>query len=221
MVEDPNESARRAFGEGPTMPPPPAAATTPLAPTVRSAGALAEWGTRAAAFVLDSLFLFGVVVLVTIVAVVAVGSGDERTIETIAYAVGLPLGFLYAPLLMARRGKANGQTFGKQMMDIRVVRTNGEQVTFWNGFLRQVIGQQLLMAMTLYVYGLLDYLWPLRDARNQALHDKIAKTLVVRTAPSPTLPQPLAAGSSSSPPPSPRRVDESPVGGWLPPASGD
>jgi hypothetical protein len=27
----------------------------------------------------------------------------------------------------------------------------------------------------------IDHLWPLRDARNQALHDKFARSVVVRT----------------------------------------
>lgn len=226
MADDPNESARRAFGDSSTLPPPmPPVEASPAdhSPQAQPAGALAEWGTRAAAFVLDALFLFGIGFLVAIVAVVVTGSSDARAIEGIVYAICIPLGFLYAPVLMARRGKANGQTFGKQMMDIRVVRVNGARVTFWNAFLRQVIGQQLLMALTLYVYALVDYLWPLRDPRNQALHDKIASTLVVRTKAS-GLPQPPAAprdlGETPPPPPSPRRVDEAPVRDWLPPAGG-
>ena len=31
------------------------------------------------------------------------------------------------------------------------------------------------------VPGVLDHLWPLRDRRNQALHDKFARSVVVRT----------------------------------------
>jgi len=218
MAEDPNETARRAFGEGPATPPPPLAPPMPAAapaPTARDERTLAAWGTRAAAFVLDSLFLFGVGFVLSLAVVAAVGTDDVRQVESIIYPVGIPLALLYAPLLMARRGKANGQTFGKQMMDIRVVRANGEAVTFWNGFLRQVIGQQLLIAVTLYAYAIVDYLWPLRDARNQALHDKIASTLVVRTKAG-GLPQP----ASAAPPPSTRGVDETPIRDWLPPSGG-
>ena len=230
MADDPNETARRAFGEGPAMPPAPPAPVAeaerepqprPAAPVPgQQAGALAAWGTRAAAFILDALFLFGITFALTL-AIAAVAGTDERaTVETIVYAVAIPLGFLYAPLLMMRRGTANGQTFGKQMLDIRVVRTSGEPVTFWNAFLRQVVGQQLLMGLTLYLYAFVDYLWPLRDARNQALHDKIASTLVVRTKDG-GLPQPpVAAPPSQAPPPSPRRVDEGPAGNWLPPSGG-
>lgn len=95
----------------------------------------------------------------------------------------LLVGCLYAPLLMARRGARNGQTLGKQTMGIRVVRTDGEPVGFSTGFLRTVVGQQLLIGLTFYVYGVLDYLWPLRDPGNQALHDKIASTRVLVAEP--------------------------------------
>ena len=96
---------------------------------------------------------------------------------------------------MARSGARNGQTLGKQAMGIRVVLADdGEAIGFWRGMLRTVLAQQLLAAITLYAYALVDYLWPLPDRRNQALHDKIASTLVVRA---------------------PRH--EAPRGAWLPP----
>jgi uncharacterized RDD family membrane protein YckC len=114
----------------------------------------------------------------------------------VTYGVAGLLGALYPPLLMARGGARNGQTLGKQALGIRVVRTSGEPVTFRIGFLRVVIGQQVLTAITFYVYAVFDYLWPLRDPRNQALHDKIAKTLVVKA-------------SAQAPPAPPVR--------WLPP----
>lgn len=111
------------------------------------------------------------------------------------YGIVATIAGLYAPLLMARSGARNGQTLGKQAMGIRVVLADdGEAIGFWRGVLRTVLAQQLLIAATLYVYGLVDYLWPIGDRRNQALHDKIANTLVVRA---------------------PAR--EAPRGEWLPP----
>ena len=38
-----------------------------------------------------------------------------------------------------------------------------------------------VVGMLLGLYGLLDYLWPLWDGKKQALHDKIARTNVVRS----------------------------------------
>lgn len=226
MAEDSNDSARRAFGDAPASQPvhppaPPAPHAAPVPANAR-AGALAAWRTRAAAFILDGLFVFGLVFAIAIAAAAVAGTSDRATLETIVYAAAIPLGLLYAPLLMARRGKANGQTFGKQMLDIRVVRADGGRVTFWNGVVRQVLGQQIPMGLTVYLYGLVDYLWPLRDQRNQALHDKLAGTLVVRTKDALQL-----TGEATTPrpplgeaPPSPRTVDEVPVHGWLPPRAG-
>ena len=37
------------------------------------------------------------------------------------------IAFLYAPITMSRDGAHNGQTWGKQMLGIRVVRDSGEQ----------------------------------------------------------------------------------------------
>jgi uncharacterized RDD family membrane protein YckC len=190
MAVDPNDTARQAFGYAPAPPAAPAPLSASRAPDVRE---LADWWTRVGAFLLDQLVIGGVAAVVAIATLIAAGDADSRTAELVVYAVAIPIGLLYAPLLMARRGARNGQTWGKQAVGIRVVRTGGGPVTFWNGVLRSVIGQQLLTAVTFYVYALLDYLWPLRDARNQALHDKLAKTLVVRADASSTTTVPLGA----------------------------
>lgn len=213
MAIDPNETAHNAFGYAPAPPPPPSTAER-SAPSRRP---LADWWTRAGAFVLDQLLMGTVAVVIVMAVLLVVGDPDSSSAELIAYAIALPITSLYAPLLMRRGGARNGQTIGKQAVGIRVVRTTGEPVTFWNGILRTVFAQQFLTAITLYVYALFDYLWPLRDAQNQALHDKIAKTWVVRTAPS--------GGSSAAvvPTASPSAVprpDETPVQGWLPPSAG-
>ena len=50
---------------------------------------------------------------------------------------------------MLRRGRGNGQTLGKELLGITGV------------------------------WILVDNLWPLADARNQALHDKLASTVVL------------------------------------------
>jgi uncharacterized RDD family membrane protein YckC len=217
MAFDPesgNETARRAFGEEPLPRATSGARPAPAAPRTATGQALAGWWTRAAAFVLDILFLISVGFVAAIIALLIAGSSDEATAELVVYAIGIPLSLAYAPLLMARSGKANGQTLGKQLMSIRVVRTDGTPVTLWNAVVRQVIGQQLLLGLTAYVYGLLDYLWPLRDPSNQCLHDKLAQTWVIQTdAAAPPPPE-------ASPPPSPLPVDEAPVHGWLPPSAG-
>jgi uncharacterized RDD family membrane protein YckC len=179
---------------------------------------LSDWWTRARAFLLDQLIVAGIALAGALVATALIGDPSRDTAQLVVYAIAIPVGLLYAPVLMARGGARNGQTLGKQIVGIRVVRTDGAPVDFWLGVLRTVVAQQLLTALTLYAYAVVDYLWPLRDPQNQALHDKIAKTWVLRV--------PAADGAPLPPPPAwpdaasalpPVDPDEMPVQGWLPP----
>jgi uncharacterized RDD family membrane protein YckC len=164
-----------------------------------------DWWTRARAFLLDQLIVAAIALAGALAAKAVIGDPSRDTLQLVVYAIAIPVGLLYAPVLMARGGARNGQTLGKQIVGIRVVRTDGAPVSFWLGVLRSVVAQQLLTAVTAYAYAVVDYLWPLRDPHNQALHDKIAKTWVLRV---PAIePQPLPQ----------LRSDELPVQGWLPP----
>lgn len=229
MAEDPNETARRAFGDlsPPLAPPSPPSIPSPPAdgsPSTRyrvDDHALATWGTRAMAFALDWLLISVILMVASLIGSVVTSGDDDKVVTVVVYALGIPLGMLYAPLLMARRGDASGQTVGKQVMRIRVVRQDGRPVGFWNSVLRQVIGQQLLAGLTFYLWAIVDYLWPLRDDRSQALHDKIAGTVVIRVhgdETATTVEGPAMPGAAADwPRPSPRRVDGVPAGDWLPP----
>jgi uncharacterized RDD family membrane protein YckC len=183
---------------------------------------LSDWWPRAGAFLLDQLIVAGIAVGAALVAAAVDGDLESETTKLVAYAIAIPLGWLYAPLLMARSGERNGQTLGKQAVGIRVVRTDGQPVGFWLGVLRTVVAQQLLTAITLYLYAVVDYLWPLRDPQNQALHDKIAKTWVVLALPKDSISTQDAAPASSSWAEASKAFgsdesDEAPVQGWLPP----
>ena len=167
---------------------------------------LADWWTRAGAFVVDQLIV-GALALALSFAATGVVHDPGKTGGSLAfYAIVATVASLYAPLLMARRGPRNGQTLGKQLVGIRVVRTDGQPVGFWLGVLRTVVAQQLLIGLTFYLYAIVDYLWPLRDPQNQALHDKIARTWVLRTT----------AATGAPPEPDLMPVEAS-VREWLPP----
>ena len=77
----------------------------------------------------------------------------------------------YAPLLVARQGAHNGQTWGKQIVGIRVVRDSGQPVDIGFGFLREVVVKGLLFGFVgsffFSIPTLLDYLWPLWDDQNR------------------------------------------------------
>ena len=197
-TETANDAAQRAFGQDAAV-----AAAQP-AETI-SAERLSDWWPRAAALVLDGVVVAALTLGVTVLVIGLIGRSDDHVARIVTYAIGIPLGIAYAPLLMIRRGERNGQTLGKQAMGIRVVRESGTPVTLGNAALREVIGRQLLIAITFYLYAVPDYLWPLRDRRNQCLHDKIASTLVVRTSAT-TAPPAVPAGEA--------------IRGWLPPSAG-
>jgi uncharacterized RDD family membrane protein YckC len=70
--------------------------------------------------------------------------------------------------------KNNGQTIGKKMMKVRIVKEDGSPITYGDAFLRNVVGYIISSAICD-----LGFIWALFDARKQGWHDKIFKTLVV------------------------------------------
>jgi uncharacterized RDD family membrane protein YckC len=87
--------------------------------------------------------------------------------------------FIYSAVLVYRYG----QTFGKRIMGIRVVRTDGSRVTFARFiFLRWL--PLAVVGVVPYIGGLIGLIDPLlifRDS-SQCLHDNIADTKVVTAA---------------------------------------
>jgi uncharacterized RDD family membrane protein YckC len=161
--------------------------------------ALAGWGSRAGAAALDALVLFGawIVLLVPGIVLLAATSADVAggVVLGIGGLVGIALAILYAPFFMQRDGERNGQTLGKQWVGIRVVRVSGERMGWGWGLLREVVLKGLALSvassiasgLTFFLLGiggiapyLADYLWPLWDDQNRAVHDMIAETRVVR-----------------------------------------
>lgn len=91
--------------------------------------------------------------------------------------------FLLAPVFMMRGGEHNGQSPGKQAVGIRVVREDGQPITFGSALLREVVVKMLLFeTVGGFIFLLptaLNYLWPLWDEQNRALHDMVVSTRVV------------------------------------------
>jgi uncharacterized RDD family membrane protein YckC len=79
-----------------------------------------------------------------------------------------------------------GQTFGKKVMGIRVVRTDGSRVAFARFVFLRWLPLGLLGAIPYigWIVGLTDSLLIFRDS-SRCLHDDIADTLVVTAASSP------------------------------------
>jgi uncharacterized RDD family membrane protein YckC len=184
----------REYGGGYTTPAPPGAIGPPAyaAPPMASGRyALAGWWSRVGAAIIDGLIIGAgaLLILVLFGAVFSVGffASDDAGIASVV--VGLLLGslavaivaLLYAPLMMAR---TNGKTLGRMALGIRVVRANGNPMTFGWAMLREVAVKALLFgilsSLTAGLASLADVLWPLWDDENRALHDFVVDTRTVR-----------------------------------------
>ncbi|MDL4772283.1 MULTISPECIES: RDD family protein [Thermomonosporaceae] len=92
--------------------------------------------------------------------------------------IGIVIGFLYYWLMTAKWG----QTLGKMLLRIRVVREEDAGA---------ISGGQAVARAAFYTVlggicgciGLIDVAWILWDRRKQALHDKVAHTVVVKAGP--------------------------------------
>lgn len=140
------------------------------------------------ATLLDLLILLVPSVLLIFLVVGVFASGSEIggvVTGIISFLAYLVVGLLYAPLLVARKGEHNGQTWGKQIVGCRVVRDSGEQIEIGFGFLREFAVKNLLFGFVggffFSIPTIIDWLWPLWDDQNRCLHDMIVSTHVVRT----------------------------------------
>lgn len=90
-----------------------------------------------------------------------------------------------------------GQTFGKMAMKIKVVNEDGTPLDARKAFLRWL--GYFLCDLTFYI----GYVWAAFDSRKQGLHDKVCKTLVVRTdvplPAAPRAPLPVPGGGPHAP----------------------
>lgn len=159
----------------PSSPPPPGYGTSTGAPQQGTwqGRPLAGWWSRVGAALLDGLIV-GIPVAVIALAV------DPL----LGILLGATASLTYYPLLMIRGGNANGQTLGKQLLGIRVVLNKGEPFTYGPAALREFAVKYLLFGTVggffLAIPTLVDYLWPLWDDENRALHDMLASTHVVQ-----------------------------------------
>jgi uncharacterized RDD family membrane protein YckC len=85
---------------------------------------------------------------------------------------GMGLVFLFNHLAL---GALTGQTIGKMILAIRVVRTDGRFVGWSQMLARCTLGYLMSAAI-----GGLGFIWMLWDSEQQAWHDKIFSTYVVR-----------------------------------------
>jgi uncharacterized RDD family membrane protein YckC len=91
---------------------------------------------------------------------------------TVISLIGLIVGLLYYSIFYVNY---DGATLGKRLMAIKVIRDDGSKVTYPVIFIRY-----LSSFISSFIMGI-GYLMVFWDRKKQALHDKIAKTVVVKT----------------------------------------
>jgi uncharacterized RDD family membrane protein YckC len=139
----------------------------------------AERATRLGAAILDGL-IFGAMVYIPIIfTAAAIGAAAEERGGAMLVVGGLftLAGLVAWSWLTIRFVLGNGQTIGKKLTGIKVVRSDGSRVSFSRIFwLRNVVNA---IISVIPFYGLVEVLFIFGEAR-QCLHDKMADTIVVR-----------------------------------------
>ena len=151
-----------AAPSGYTSPPPPGAGGPAWSggdpAPVAGRWVLSGWWRRVGAALLDGLIVGtgAVVLLVAITAPFSIGFFASDGVGTVSVIVGLLfailcvsiVALLYAPAMMAR---TNGKTLGRMAAGIRVVRANGQPMTFGFALLREVVIKVLLFSILPFI----------------------------------------------------------------------
>ena len=181
----------------PPPPPPPPGDTSPVTGGTDAWGTdhsgRAGFGSRLGAWLLDGL-LYGIAMAVPIiigVVMIAAAFADCVTVfDDVICPDGAPsggllgggiavavLGFLFVVILYVRALGRTGQTWGRRIVGIKVVRVDSGDVPGIGRALGRQLFAQIISANILY----LGYLWMIWDKDRQTWHDKVAGTIVVRT----------------------------------------
>lgn len=160
----------------------------------------ASYGRRSLAWLFDFLavnlpiylFLAGVVVLAITWLGVEISLLENNNLTRILFAAAATSLILMALIVVIYAiwwlfALRNGQTPGKQLLGIKVIKEDGSPSGWRYTFLREFVVKGLLMSViSNFTFGLallVDSLWPLWDraGKMQTLHDKLLSTIVVRT----------------------------------------
>jgi len=144
----------------------------------------AAWSERFRAWLLDMAILVGVFLVVGVAlsfisqAIFPAGPGVDVGSGVGALLV-LPFVLLFPAYLAICHGRARGQTPGKRAVGIAVRHASTlDRISYLRAFSRAYL--TLVFWLLYAIPGIVDALWPLWDSKREALHDKIARTVVIR-----------------------------------------
>jgi uncharacterized RDD family membrane protein YckC len=140
-------------------------------------------GTRLVAVILDGLIVAAMVYIPLIIGIAMNGrpmvlNGHFNPMVISGIGSWLPtIGFIAWCWLTILFVSRNGQSIGKKMLGIKVVRSDGSRASLGRIFLLRNVVNTLLALVPFY--GLVDILLIFGDAQ-QCVHDKIADTIVIK-----------------------------------------
>jgi uncharacterized RDD family membrane protein YckC len=151
------------------------------APARSVVGATAHYWSRVGAAVVDFFVRLALVLAGLLVGALFYSGGDSagQAGVTAGIVVGVIAGLAYAPIMIARTG---GQTVGHKATDTRIVRKDGTALDGGGAAMRELVVKWLLFEVIggfILIPTIVNYLWPLWDAEDETLHDKICSTRVV------------------------------------------
>jgi len=143
----------------------------------------ADRGTRLGASILDGI-IFGAMVYVPMMfgAIVsgataaATGASDPNPMAAVGVGVAV-IGFIVYCWLTIMYMQRNGQSIGKKLLGIKIVRTDGSPGSLWRLIGLRTVVNGLISIVPLY--ALVDSLFIFGETR-QCLHDRIADTVVLK-----------------------------------------
>lgn len=133
----------------------------------------ASWGERFGARILDVIFMIPIVILPSVLISAAFG-GDAEVMIYLFLIIGMWLYFA-----IQESGKSNA-TWGKKILKIEIVNeSNLSDIDFGKASGRFIFKEVLFSIIPLL--NLVNFLFPLWDKKNQTLHDKTVKTIVIKS----------------------------------------
>jgi uncharacterized RDD family membrane protein YckC len=149
---------------------------------------LASWWARVWATVIDlSLIALLAAVIIGLFSLVFLSGTAEGTVSLIVGILVAMLAVVVAVLVYPATAMSilDGQTVGKKLLRIRVVRMNERPMDIGWSMLREAVIKWILFIFILSpvtggVAWIVDVLWPLWDEERRALHDMLARTRVVK-----------------------------------------
>lgn len=133
----------------------------------------AGWWARFFALFLDNLIV-GIPLGIILGIIIAVAGQNGTGLVLFVYALAIVAVVAYFVYFWTK----DGQTLGNRALNIRVVKTDGSQLTVGGAIVRYI--GYILDSI---IFGLpIGYIWAAFDSEKQAWHDKIAGTIVVKAS---------------------------------------